>query len=56
MGGAAVAIMTAGAFPSFDFDLVVASDEEFEAILLAHGLMGIARGLLIVSMPSKVFR
>jgi hypothetical protein len=37
VGGAAVAIMTAGAFPSFDFDLVVASDEEFEAILLAHG-------------------
>jgi len=37
VGGAAVAIMTAGAFPSFDFDLVVASDDAFEAVLFAHG-------------------
>jgi hypothetical protein len=29
--------MTAGAFPSFDFDLVVTADDVFEAILFAHG-------------------
>jgi hypothetical protein len=37
VGGAAVAVITAGQFPSGDFDLVVGGDDQFEASLLRHG-------------------
>jgi hypothetical protein len=37
VGGAAVAIWTAGAFHSADFDLVVAAEDAFHQILLSHG-------------------
>ncbi len=39
VGGAAVAIFTDGTFHSADFDLVVAADDAFHEILLAHGFV-----------------
>ena len=37
VGGAAVAILTAGLFPSGDFDVVAARDDDFERAMLQHG-------------------
>ncbi len=37
VGGAAVAILTAGLFPSGDFDVVAARDDDFGRAILQHG-------------------
>jgi hypothetical protein len=37
VGGAATAIYTGGLFPSGDFDIVAAWDEEFDKAMLSHG-------------------
>ena len=37
VGGAATALYTSGAFPSFDFDVVAGMNEEFAAAMLQHG-------------------
>ena len=36
VGGAATALYTSGAFPSFDFDIVAGVNEEFAAAMLRH--------------------
>jgi hypothetical protein len=39
VGGAAVAILTAGMFPSADFDVVASADPEFETSMAEHGFL-----------------
>ncbi|HBK08763.1 MAG TPA: hypothetical protein DDZ81_23390 [Acetobacteraceae bacterium] len=39
VGGAAVAIFTAGQFPSADFDVVASADTEFERAMTDHGFV-----------------
>lgn len=39
VGGAATAIYTAGLFPSGDFDVVAASDTEFNKVMVEHGFI-----------------